>query len=271
MGCLRRGEKDFAANRAGTEQKLSHVSGLAVDDKFAYVTTGGNLADQNAGLSGLRKIALDSGAVTNLDDGRVLPLSDNGGIALDEKFVYWNAGGKILRISKDGRKTKTIASENVGIGIDIAVDNEKVYWSNHGYYSPNSPTKPSQVYAAAKQGGKAEIFADEQKIPVHIVTDEKFVYWHTLNSILKKPKAGGQSQVVYQASNEENIDVMQQDGENLYFGFRGAGASVWALRKVSKNGGEPAKLDAGYSSGVIAQSKMLIYFAGLNDIYSFAK
>lgn len=73
---------------AGKEQKLSHVSGLAVDDKFAFVTVGGNLADQKEGLSGLRKVALDSGAVTVLDDGKELPQSDYGGIALDEKFVY---------------------------------------------------------------------------------------------------------------------------------------------------------------------------------------
>ena len=52
---------------AGKEHGLSHISGLVVDDKFAYVTIGGTIADQNEGHSGLRKVALDSGAVTNLD------------------------------------------------------------------------------------------------------------------------------------------------------------------------------------------------------------
>ena len=86
---------------AGKEQKLSHVSGLVVDDKFAFVTVGGNLADQKEGLSGLRKVALDSGAVTVLDDGKDMPQSDYGGVVSDEKFVYWNIGGTILRVSKE--------------------------------------------------------------------------------------------------------------------------------------------------------------------------
>ncbi len=298
---------------AGREQRLSHVSGLAIDDKFAYVTSGGNLADQNEGLSGLRKIALDSGAVTVLDDGKMLPQSDYGGIALDEKFVYWNADGNIWRVSKDGGKPETVASENVGIGVDIAVDNEKVYWANHNYYSPNVPIKPSPIYAVAKQGGKTENFTDLQQSPGSLVADEKFVYWHTLTGIFKQAKSGGQSEVVFQATNEESVDELEQDAENLYFGFRGAGESVWALRKVSKQGGEPrtivksysmkpvsnfdasvyffaedsrgkdalckvsknggavTRFDTGYASGVIAQSKTTVYFAGLDDIYSFPK
>jgi hypothetical protein len=44
-----------------------------------------------------------------------------------------------------------------------------------------------------------------------------------------------------------------------------------AFCKVSKNGGEASTLDAGYSSGAIAQSKTMIYFASLDDIYSFTK
>lgn len=300
-----------AAKIAGKEQRLSHVSGLVVDDKFAYVTMGGTVADQNAGMSGLRKVALDSGVVTNLDDS--FPQSDYGGIALDEDFIYWNAEGKILRVSKDGGKTEAVASEHVGIGVDIAVDDEKVYWANHGYYSPNSPTRPSPIYAVSKQGGRAEIFADQQNIPHSLVVDEKFVYWLTPTSILKQAKSGGQPQVIYQATDKEGVDELAQDTENLSFGFRGAGESRWALRKISKQGGEPqtlvkryslkpvavdetnvyffdeegmsndalckvskqggevARLDFGYASGVITQSKTLIYFAGLDDIYRFTK
>lgn len=42
-------------------------------------------------------------------------------------------------------------------------------------------------------------------------------------------------------------------------------------RKWLANGGEVVRLDGGYSSGIIAQSKMQVYFASLDDIYSFAK
>jgi len=298
---------------AGKEQRLSHISGLVVDDKFVYVTMGGTVADQNAGTSGLRKVALDSGAVTSLDDGQRPPQSDNGGLAQDEKFIYWNAEGKIMRIPKAGGKSETIADDNVGIGVDLVVDNEKVYWANHGYYSPDSPTKPSSIYAVAKQGGTVETFSVDQNIPHSLVVDDKFVYWVTPSSIVKQAKAGGTAQVIYQASDKEGIDELAQDADNLYFGWRGAGESRWALRKISKQGGEPqtivkrysvtqvavddtniyffdeagmtndvlcrvaknggevAKIDFGYSSGVITQSKTMVYIAAGDDIYSFPK
>src|SRR5258708_4543827 len=74
---------------AGKEQRLSHISGIVVDDQFAYVTMGGTVADENEKMSGLRKVALDSGAVMTLDDGRNFPQADNGGIAIDQHFIYW--------------------------------------------------------------------------------------------------------------------------------------------------------------------------------------
>jgi hypothetical protein len=245
---------------AGKEQRLSHVSGLVVDDKHAYVTIGGTVADQNEGNSGLRKVALDSGAVTNLDDGKNMPQSETGGIAIDGKYIYWNAGGKIWRVSSDGGTAETVASEKVGIGIDLAVDNEKVYWANHGYYSANSPTKPSPIYAVSKQGGQTEIFVDQQNIPHSVLVDDRFVYWVTPTSILKQAKSGGQLQVVYQASDKEGVDELAQDSENLYFGFRGAGESRWALRKISKQGGEPQTLVKTYSLRPIAVDETNVYF-----------
>ncbi|HEY0547068.1 MAG TPA: DUF5050 domain-containing protein [Pyrinomonadaceae bacterium] len=256
---------------AGKEQKLSHISGLVVDDKFAYVTMGGTLADQNEGTSGLRKVALDSGAVTNLDDGKNLPQSDYGGIAIDEKYIYWNAGGNILRIAKDGGKPEVVASEHVGIGVDMAVDDEKVYWANHGYYSPNSTTLPKPIYMVSKEGGKAEIFADQQNIPNSLVIDEKYVYWLTSNSIMKQAKAGGGTQVISQITDKEGVDEMSGDAESLYFGFRGAGESRWALHKISKQGGEPQTIVKRYSLKPVAVDETNIYFFdedGLNaDVF----
>ena len=130
---------------------------------------------------------------------------------------------------------------------------------------------------------------------------------------MKQAKSGGQAQAISQISDKEGVDELSQDTDSLYFGFRSAGNSRWALRKVSKQGGEPqtlvktyslkpvvvdetnvyfldeeslmkdafcrvsknggvvTRLDYGYASGVIAQSKTVIYFGSLDDIYSFAK
>ncbi|MGB2753195.1 MAG: hypothetical protein WBC19_14155 [Pyrinomonadaceae bacterium] len=298
---------------AGKEQGLSHVSGVVVDDKFAYTTIGGTVADANAGTNGLRKVPLDGGAVTMLDNGEKYPQAEQGGIAQDEKYVYWNSGGEIARIAKDNGKREAVATEFVGIGIDMVLDTERVYWANHGYYSSGTPITPSPIYSVAKAGGKAEIFADKQMAPGNIVVDDKFVYWTTPSSIMKQPKTGGTPQVVLQASDREGIDKLEQDGSDLYFGFRGAGESRWALRKISKAGGEPqtiaktfslkqfvideqniyffdedglsadvlcrvskngggvTKLDTGYASGVMTQSKSSVFVASLDTIYSFTK
>jgi hypothetical protein len=251
--------------------------------------------------------------VTGLDNGEKMPQAETGGLAADEKFVYWNAGGNILRISKDRGTPETVVSENVGIGIDLAVDNERVYWANHGYYSPGEPIRPSPVYSALKSGGKSEVFADQQNVPHGVTVDDRFVYWVTPTSILKQAKAGGPLTVLFQAADNEGVDELTQNRDDLYFGFRGAGESRWSLRKVSKSGGDAVtlvkrfslkpividdrdvyffeedsvskdaicrvaktggdvtRLDAGYASGAIAQSKTLVFFASLDDIYSISK
>ena len=253
---------------AGKEQRLSHISSMVVDEKHAYVVIGGTVADQREGNSGLRKVALDSGAVTSLDNGENFPQSENGGLGTDDKFLYWNAGGKIWRIAKEGGKAEAVATEKVGIGIDMVVDGEKIYWTNHGYYSPGSPASPSPVYSVPKQGGKVEIFADAQNIPHDVVADEKFVYWVTPTSIVKKAKSGGEVQTLYQATDKEGIDELAQDAETLYFGFRGAGDSRWNLRKVSKQGGEPQTLMKNYSLMPIAVDDANIYFFNEDGMFS---
>ena len=298
---------------AGKEQKLSHISGMVIDDKFAYVIIGGTVADANEGTNGLRKVSLETGAVTSLDNGERSPQAENGGIAADDKYVYWKAAGSILRIAKDGGTAETVVSENVGIGIDIAIDNERVYWVNHGYYSAGEPATPKPIYSAAKTGGKSEVFADAQMVPHSLAADEKFVYWHTRSSIMKKAKSGAQPESIYAVSDKEGLDEISLDADSIYFGYRGHGEGRWALRKIAKSGGEPVtlvkryslkpvvvddanvyffdeesmtkdalcrvpknggevtRLDIGYSSGVIAHSGSLVFIAGGDDIWSFAK
>lgn len=59
------------------------------------------------------------------------------------------------------------------------------------------------------------------------------------------------------------------DDTNVYFFDE---AYIYdALFKISKTGGEVTRIDGGYSSGVIAQTKADVFFAGLDDIYSFTK
>lgn len=246
---------------AGKAQRLSHISGMVVDDKFAYVSMGGNLADQKEGNSGLRKVSLETGEVTTIDDGvKNLPQSDYGGIAADEKYIYWNAAGNILRVAKDGGKQEVVASENVGVGIDIAVDNEKVYWANHGYYSSGQQATAKPIYSAPKAGGKVEVFADGQMAPHCVVVDSNAVYWLTLTSVMKQSKSGGQPQAVYKADESEGVDELSADADNLYFGFRSKGNWRWGLRKVAKSGGEPVTLAKTYSLKPVVVDEANVFF-----------
>lgn len=263
LGCGgMKSEPDWTKSKriAGKDKGLSHVSGLVVDEKFAYVVIGGTVADQNEGHSGLRRVNLETGEVASIDDGKNIPQSENGGIAQDDKFIYWNAAGKIWRAAKSGGSPEAIINENVGIGIDMAVDNEKVYWLNHGYYSSGQPSVPEPVFVARKTGGKVEIFADNQNIPHSLVLDEKFVYWHTSTGLMKQPKSGGTPQAVYTPPDGAGLDELSQDAENLYFGFRAKGDSRWALMKVSKQGGEPTTLVKRFSLYPLAVDDKAVYF-----------
>ena len=231
-----------------------------MDDGFAYVIIGGTVADQNEGTNGLRKVALDSGTVTMLDDGaKNSPQSENGGIDADENYIHWNAGGNILRILKNGGQPEAIVSDQVGIGIDMTVDDEKIYWANHGYYAASSPAKPKPIYMVSKKGGKAEVFVQDQDSPGHIVADKKYVYWHTVNGIYKKLKSGGKIETIFQKK-DIGIDVLVQDGASLYYGFRDAGESRWALCRISKVGGDQQTLVKTFSLSQFVVNPNDVYF-----------
>lgn len=256
---------------AGKQQGLSHVSNIVVDDKFAYVTIGGTVADANAGTNGLRKIDLATGAVTSLDDGKQSPQAAHGGIGIDEKYVYWKAGSTIQRIAKEGGTSETIVSENVGMGIDLAVDNERVYWTNHGYYSANTPQVSSPIYSALKSGGKAETFVADQMVPHDVAVDDKFVYWCTPTSVLRRSKTGGDVFVIFQANDKEGVDNLAVYRGDVHFGFRAADSSRWALRKLATSSTEPQMIKtiaSKYSLKPIAFDGDNLYFFdedGLNS------
>lgn len=63
-----------------------------------------------------------------------------------------------------------------------------------------------------------------------------------------------------QASEREGIDKLEQDGGDLYFGFRGAGESRWALRKISKASGEPQTIAKTFSLKQSVIDEQNIYF-----------
>lgn len=264
IGCSNAGpEPQWTKTRklAGKDQGLSHISGLVVDDKFAYVTIGGNLADHKEGRSGLRRISLDTGEVTRIEtDDSDMPQSERGGFASDGKFLYWNSNGAIRRVLKEGGKPETVVSENVGSGIDLAVDEERVYWIGHGYYSSGAPAVPKAVLSAKKTGGTPEIFAGGQMTPHSLAVDDANVYWLTSDGVVKRPKTGGKSQTLVEIDPAEGIDELALDAESLYFGSRGKGESRWSLKRAAKIGGEATVIAPRFSLKQMTAANGTIHF-----------
>ncbi len=251
---------DKSKKIAGKEQRLSHISSLVIDGKYAFVSVGGTLADQRDGNSGIRRVELTTGEVTILDDGTTLPQSELGGLAADDKYLYWNTGGSIRRIAKDGGKAEQVVGENVGIGIDLIVDDEKVYWINHGYYVAGQAPVPQPVFFAPKGGGNTEVFADAQLTPHSLVADNTHVYWQTASALMKQLKTGGPAESVYTLEEGAGIDHLAQDANSLYFGLRGKGESRWNLMKIAKTGGEPVTLVKRISAMPFVVDDANVYF-----------
>lgn len=253
---------------AGKEKGLAHIASLAADETSVYTVIGGTVADQKEGTNGLRKVDIKTGEVTMLENGDKFPQSETGGIAIDDKYVYWNGGGNIMKIAKSGGKAEAIVTEKVGIGIDMATDGVKVYWANHGYYSPGQPTAPGAIYAVPVAGGPAEVIADGQMAQGNVALDDKYVYWTTYAGVMRRAKSGGAVETVLAIGDKEGVDKLAVDTESVYFGYRGAGESRWALKKVAKGGGEPVILAKTFSAKEFVVTEAAVYFfdeEGMSD------
>lgn len=121
-----------------------------------------------------------------LDDGKKYPQAEQGGIAQDDKYVYWNSGGEIARIAKDNGKREAVATEFVGIGLDMTLDNDGYIGQIMVTIHRERRSRLARLIRWQRPGGKAEIFADKQMAPGNIVVDDKFVYWTTPSSLMKQ-------------------------------------------------------------------------------------
>ncbi len=258
-GCIKLpSEPSWTKSRkiAGKEH-LMHVEALAVDDQFAFVLVGANLADQQEGKTGVRKVSLADGSVTVFEKGDYFPAEGRDTVALDDKYFYWTSTGKILRQLKTGGAIEVIATDSVGMGIDLAMDKERLYWTNHGYYSKNMQTM-APIFSVSKNGGKTEIFSERQYVPNNLIVDDKFLYWVSANKILKKDKSAGDVQTVYEVEEKDNISGLRQDTDTLYFI---AGTSKPTLYRLPKSGGEAQKLtDNIYSVTQFAVDESYVYY-----------
>src|SRR6185503_6111440 len=80
--------------------KEDHPSKIVSDGEAVYFVTGGTIASRNAGTNNIKKVLLKDGTVSILvKGGKIIPDTT---LAVDGKFLYWSAGGNLLRVPKGG-------------------------------------------------------------------------------------------------------------------------------------------------------------------------
>ncbi len=145
LGC-----KSTAPGPSWTKTKVlshdeDHPSRIIADDSFVYFVNGaGTIAAKNEGTNNIKRISLKDGSVSVLVKGGEHFPSD--ALAVDDKFLYWSAGGTILRVRKDGGGSEAVVSDAPGSPAEMAVDNENIYWYKTQVYF----TDIANVYSLPK-------------------------------------------------------------------------------------------------------------------------
>ncbi len=211
---------------------LDHPQALAADDKFIYFVTGGTVASQQEGTNNVMKMPIGGGEPTILfKGGEAIPESSS--IALDENYVYFEAGG-LRRVPKAGGSAEVL-SKSVSAW-EIIVDNENIYFLP--FTGEGSPVKP--IYSLPKKGGEPKALTE----PINrngLCADDKFLYWTDADGVFKMSKTGGSIEKIYSTPNGEVSSDLQMDAENFYFL---QGTSKKSLMRLPKAGGEAKQVAA---------------------------
>jgi len=143
-----------------------HVSNLCAPNRLEYnnghvfwLSHSGYVAP-NGFVSALD---LATGDVTDLAVGLISP----DGLAVDANYVYagedtasaLQSPGRLLRIDRQTNEMVELATSD-GHVIEIAVDEEYVYWVSLVGYLNGNPNKDSAIYRISKQGGAKETLLD---------------------------------------------------------------------------------------------------------------
>lgn len=289
--------------------KQDHPNGIAVDDKFVYYSTGGMLSSQQEGTNNIRRVSIAGGEATVLASGGGdwLP---SGGIALDERFVYFTAFDRVLRVPKEGGAVETVATGVAGVNY-LAASGDRLYLLSFIHRDT-----PVPIRSVPKNGGKVEIVVENQLGANDLQVDGDFIYWMTPGGVMRARKDGSEQTKIYSADKGYTARLLVDAG-NLYFTqgegrqalmklAKTGGAAVQlapsinhvhhlvaddssiyyfdnektgsalgglALRKVSKDGSSPVTLDTGEGGWIddIAAGRADIFFRGIGEIYSIPK
>jgi hypothetical protein len=170
---------------------------------------------------------------------------------------------------KKGGAAKQLAPPQTGAN-GICLDGDSVYW-----------TTPRGIKKAPRTGGDATfVYENPTQWPtVGLVCDAENFYYAQMNdkdhsALMKLAKKGDVPTQIAPAINH-TFEFVVDDANVYYFDNEPGGRMIGivALRKVSKNGGEPVMLDHGQAGWVrfIAVDKSQVYFTDLANVYALTK
>jgi len=248
------------AKKGGKPVRLATVpnepSCLTVDDKYAYFST----RVRSSPDSEIVRVPLGGGKPTPVQKAigdRAPDLS----FALDEKFLYFTLGNKLMRVPKDGGKPTTLAQLKAQDGVvNVSV---RAVDATHVYF-----VLRDSIQRVAKTGGKAEDLVTEQKkIIEFLAVDETSVFYvaavlgNAQKAKLKKIAKGGGAATVLLSRDDGGISAALRP-QAVYF------LSGEQLGRVSKAGGKTttiltfAKKDELIFSGIAVDEHSVYYAAG---------
>lgn len=292
--------------------KEDHPSKIVSDGQAVYFVTGGTIASMEDGTNNIKKISLKDGTVSILvkggkiipdsmlaiddkflywsDGGNIMRVPKGGGesekiiphapkpdeIVMDDENFYWLIWGgegsppsPLMVAPKNGGTPKELTPRYLGTS-GISIDRDYVYWMTG-----------DGIKKISKKGGDViEVYRHTSKTPsLGLLQDSEHFYFLQMNSrgksaLMKLSKRSGEVTQITPAINHTMDFVF--DGEYFYYFDEvpktGSFGPV-ALRKISKNGGEPVELDRGDAGWIryLAFDSKQIYFTDISKVYAIAK
>jgi hypothetical protein len=255
------GEVSRAPKRGGLTMTLYGGSGEAFSPGSSIAVDGGDvywIADTEQGKvrqSTLMRLEKNGGKPMLIASSTTARLQ---GLALDDKGVYWTAGGAVLRAPKSGGPATPLASGLSGADA-VAVDDTDVYVTLAG--TESKQFADGSLVVVSKKGGPPRVRVADSPHAANVVIDDKSVYWQTSGGVMKVGKGGGAPSQL--ATSDAPVDDLALDGDYAYFATH-KGASDGVISRVSKDGGAVEVLATGQSQPAgIAVDPTTVYWTCL--------
>lgn len=289
-----------------------HPSKITSDGTSVYFVTGGTVASRQRGTNNIKRVSLADGSVSVLvkggerypsstlavddkylywsDGGNILRVEKEGGkgepvvlrapqpdeMLLDEANIFWliwtgegSPPQPIMYASKtQGAAEQLTPSQPPTTG--LCLDGDFIYWmTGRG------------IRRIPKRGGEVtEFYLNPNKQPsLGLQQDADNFYFCQMNAkghsaLMKLNKKSGELTQIAPSINHTMEFVVDETSVYFFDEVPGTGSfGPVALRKVSKQGGEPVTLDQGEGGWLkyLAVDSKQIYFTNISKVYALGK